>query len=117
MHDLADERQLAIAAREIHAIADDEHGRTVEGDEIGVDRVLFLEALPALRLAARQEFPREVGEAEAGADPALMSERERLVWAMEQCGWVQAKAARLLNMTPRQIGYALQKYHIEVKRL
>ena len=59
----------------------------------------------------------ESAEANAGADPALMGERERLVWAMEQCGWVQAKAARLLDLTPRQIGYALQKYHIEVKRL
>jgi len=48
---------------------------------------------------------------------ARMTERERLVWAMEQCGWVQAKAARLLNLTPRQIGYALQKYNIEVKHL
>jgi Nif-specific regulatory protein len=53
----------------------------------------------------------------AACDPSDMSERERLVWAMEQCGWVQAKAARLLNLTPRQIGYALQKYNIEVKRL
>jgi len=44
------------------------------------------------------------------------SERERLVWAMEQCGWVQAKAARLLNITPRQIGYALQKHNIEVRK-
>ncbi|GAA5172133.1 nif-specific transcriptional activator NifA [Viridibacterium curvum] len=43
-------------------------------------------------------------------------ERERLIWAMEQCGWVQAKAARLLNITPRQMGYALQKYNIEVRR-
>lgn len=43
-------------------------------------------------------------------------ERERLIWAMEQCGWVQAKAARLLNITPRQMGYALQKYAIEVRR-
>jgi len=64
-----------------------------------------------------EAYGNEGGDAEAGADPALMSERERLVWAMEQCGWVQAKAARLLNMTPRQIGYALQKYNIEVKRL
>ena len=64
-----------------------------------------------------EAFGNEGGDAEAGADPALMGERERLVWAMEQCGWVQAKAARLLNMTPRQIGYALQKYNIEVKRL
>jgi Nif-specific regulatory protein len=57
------------------------------------------------------------GETPAGDEPACMTERERLVWAMEQCGWVQAKAARLLNLTPRLIGYALSKYNIEVKRL
>lgn len=45
------------------------------------------------------------------------SERDRILWAMEQCGWVQAKAARLLNLTPRQIGYALQKYNIPIKKL
>ena len=43
-------------------------------------------------------------------------ERERLIWAMEQCGWVQAKAARLLRVTPRQLGYALIKHRIEVKK-
>jgi Nif-specific regulatory protein len=43
-------------------------------------------------------------------------ERERLVWAMERCGWVQAKAARLLKISPRQMGYALQKYQIEVRK-
>jgi Nif-specific regulatory protein len=46
-----------------------------------------------------------------------LSERDRLIGAMEKCGWVQAKAARLLDMTPRQIGYALKKYNIPVKRL
>lgn len=44
-------------------------------------------------------------------------ERERLIWAMEQCGWVQAKAARMLKVTPRQLGYALQKHQIEVRKL
>ena len=48
---------------------------------------------------------------------AFMSERDRLLEAMERCGWVQAKAARLLNLTPRQIGYALKKFNIEVKQL
>jgi Nif-specific regulatory protein len=43
-------------------------------------------------------------------------ERERLIWAMERCGWVQAKAARLLKISPRQMGYALQKYQIEVRK-
>jgi Nif-specific regulatory protein len=44
------------------------------------------------------------------------TERERLLWALERCGWVQAKAARLLKITPRQIGYALRKHNIEVRR-
>ncbi|WP_315741941.1 MULTISPECIES: nif-specific transcriptional activator NifA [unclassified Bradyrhizobium] len=43
-------------------------------------------------------------------------ERDRIVQAMERSGWVQAKAARLLGLTPRQIGYALKKHNIEVKR-
>ncbi|MGL3104339.1 nif-specific transcriptional activator NifA [Bradyrhizobium sp. BR 1432] len=48
---------------------------------------------------------------------AKLTDRERLIAAMEKTGWVQAKAARLLGLTPRQIGYALRKYCIEIKRL
>jgi len=54
--------------------------------------------------------------AAGAADQAPTTERERLIWALEQCGWVQAKAARVLNISPRQMGYALQKYNIEVKK-
>ena len=43
-------------------------------------------------------------------------DRDRFIQAMERSGWVQAKAARMLGLTPRQIGYALKKYGIEVKR-
>ena len=43
-------------------------------------------------------------------------ERKRLIWAMEQCGWVQAKAARLLKISSRQMGYALHKHEIEVRK-
>jgi Nif-specific regulatory protein len=43
-------------------------------------------------------------------------EREQLIQAMEATGWVQAKAARLLKLTPRQIGYALRKHNISIKR-
>jgi Nif-specific regulatory protein len=42
--------------------------------------------------------------------------REQLVQAMEAAGWVQAKAARILKITPRQIGYALRKHDIPIKR-
>ena len=56
----------------------------------------------------------------AGSDcPALghrAGEKERLIDAMEKSGWVQAKAARILGLTPRQIGYALKKHQVALKR-
>ena len=62
----------------------------------------------------------ETAAAPAGtAIPARgqMPDRERFIAAMEKSGWVQAKAARILGLTPRQIGYALKKHGIEVKHL
>jgi Nif-specific regulatory protein len=53
----------------------------------------------------------------AVADGGQLPERDRFIEAMEKSGWVQAKAARLLGLTPRQIGYALKKHGIEVKQL
>ena len=49
-------------------------------------------------------------------DPEL-DERERVIAALEQSGWVQAKAARLLNMTPRQIAYRIQILNIKVQKI
>ena len=61
--------------------------------------------------------PKSNDDAEMVTDiPQRLSEREQLIQAMEKSGWVQAKAARLLNLTPRQMGYALRKYNIEVKK-
>ena len=51
----------------------------------------------------------EIGE---HGDP----QKQQLLDALEQCGWVQAKAARRLGITPRQMGYAILKYSINVKR-
>jgi len=47
----------------------------------------------------------------------LKIDREQLVAALEATGWVQAKAARLLKVTPRQVGYALRKHGIELKKI
>jgi Nif-specific regulatory protein len=48
-------------------------------------------------------------------DPGL-EERERVIAALEEAGWVQAKAARLLNMTPRQIAYRIQILNIKLRQ-
>jgi len=44
-------------------------------------------------------------------------ERERVRAALERCGYVQAKAARLLGLTVRQLGYRVRKYGIELHRI
>ena len=46
-----------------------------------------------------------------------MDDRERVIAALEQSGWVQAKAARILNMTPRQIAYRIQTLGIVMKQI
>ena len=75
---------------------------------------------PVAPLVRRPRRRKACEHAEAGDCPAIASrltEKERLLDAMERAGWVQAKAARMLGVTPRQIGYALRKYRIEMKRL
>ncbi|GLR89998.1 nif-specific transcriptional activator NifA [Bradyrhizobium iriomotense] len=76
--------------------------------------LIFDAAAPVAVLA-----PPVLAEPVAGtiSSGAKLTDRERLIAAMEKTGWVQAKAARLLGLTPRQIGYALRKYGIEIKRL
>ena len=44
-------------------------------------------------------------------------EKENIIGALEKTGWIQAKAARLLGITSRQIGYKIKKYGIEEKVL
>ncbi|MBM7035569.1 nif-specific transcriptional activator NifA [Vibrio ulleungensis] len=44
-------------------------------------------------------------------------EKQTVIDALEQSGWVKAKAARLLNMTPRQVAYRIQIMDIEMKKI
>jgi Nif-specific regulatory protein len=53
--------------------------------------------------------PRTPGE-------ARVVSRERVIDALERAGWVLAKAARLLGMTPRQISYAVHKHGITLHK-
>ena len=95
-----DSRRAPAAAGQGDAFFDD------EDDEDTVVRIGPTERLTDASVLPPRQF---------GAEPP-QGERERLIWAMERCGWVQAKAARLLNITPRQMGYALQKHSIEVRK-
>ena len=44
-------------------------------------------------------------------------EREEIVNALRECNWIMARAARLLGITERMIGYKVRKYGIRVKEV
>ena len=67
---------------------------------------------------AKSDAPMPVAKSERlDPDDPNLDERERVIAAMEEAGWVQAKAARLLNMTPRQIAYRIQTLKIRVRQI
>lgn len=39
-------------------------------------------------------------------------EQEALKKTLERCGWIQARAARILGLTPRQVAYKIKKYNL-----
>jgi len=72
-------------------------------------------AAPACAVGGRAGVSDLPMEGFAPASGASASERARLVEAMERSGWVQAKAARILGLTSRQVGYAIKKHGIDIK--
>ncbi|MBI3995785.1 MAG: nif-specific transcriptional activator NifA [Nitrospirae bacterium] len=69
-------------------------------------------------IAAYFQDVREVTRAASKETHTLRStveqmEREQMIEALKKCGWVQSRAAGMLGITPRQIGYKMKKYKIE----
>ncbi|MBF0422256.1 MAG: nif-specific transcriptional activator NifA [Magnetococcales bacterium] len=57
------------------------------------------------------------GAAAMEIDDPDLNERERIMAALDKSGWVQAKAARLLHMTPRQIAYRIKTLGIPMMQI
>lgn len=72
-------------------------------------------SIPINAVAAISEHTERMSDNSENDKPD--NERERLINAMEKSGWVQAKAGRMLNLTPRQMGYALKKNDIVIKKI
>jgi len=93
-------------------------GPTVTGDTVSK----LLKLMPATVVTAAEASATAPGAAVepaprpmAAPDRSLKAgveqiEREQIQAALERCGWVQARAARLLGITPRMIGYKIRKY-------
>jgi Nif-specific regulatory protein len=79
------------------------------------DGVIDREAIAQTGLEEELALPSPTAKPEFNADG--LDEREQVIAALEQAGWVQAKAARLLNMTPRQIAYRVRILNIKMKHI
>jgi Nif-specific regulatory protein len=44
-------------------------------------------------------------------------ERQRIIQALKKSNFVQQKAARTLGISPRQLGYRIKKYNINLRSL
>ena len=56
--------------------------------------------------------PKEVLQKESLKAGIEDIEKSSIFDALEKTGWIQAKAARIIGLTPRQIGYKMKKYRI-----
>ncbi|MBF0624476.1 MAG: sigma 54-interacting transcriptional regulator [Magnetococcales bacterium] len=67
----------------------------------------------------REGLATDPGNLPLGLDPDHpdLNDRERVMAALEKSGWVQAKAARLLGMTPRQIAYRIKILGIPMRHI
>jgi len=43
-------------------------------------------------------------------------EKQRIIEALQRCGWVKSRAATLLEISPRQIGYKITKFGIKIRK-
>lgn len=104
-------RELQNCVERLVVMADPEHGPVT------------FEAIPPslrgyftdMRQVTDSEFGRERKERrqEQPLGASLQAiERRQLLGALERVGWIQARAARALGMTPRQVAYKMRKYGI-----
>jgi len=50
-------------------------------------------------------------------DRIRLIEKEEIFFALMECGWVKARAAKMLGITERMIGYKMKIYGIKMKKV
>jgi Nif-specific regulatory protein len=89
-----------------------------------LERLVLLTTRPVITpdeiqaLAHFLDLPQAPADHSAAGPPTPLSqsveelERAHLVAALDRSGWVKARAARRLGITPRQLVYRMQKYRL-----
>jgi Nif-specific regulatory protein len=82
-----------------------------------MERLVVMSASDSIRpsdlpINLKLPLPEDVFQKESLRAGIADIEKSRILDALDKTGWVQARAARMIGITPRQIGYKMKKYGI-----
>jgi len=112
------EKNVSISAPALKVLIDYDWPGNVRELENTIERLVVMSEgniikpsnLPAnLKLPVVKVLPK--GSLRTGIEDI---ERESILNTLKEVGWIQAEAARLLGITPRQIGYKIKKYNLHL---
>jgi Nif-specific regulatory protein len=117
-------KTVSIAPEVLKVFVNYEWPGNVRELENTIERLVVMSAdntikLPDLPLNIRdQSIKAQYGMHMKDALPSTIEdiERSKILDALEKTGWIQAKAAKVIGLTPRQIGYKIRKYNLQPGR-
>jgi Nif-specific regulatory protein len=117
-------KHVSISSEALSLLTDYHWPGNVRELEHCLERLVLLTVRPVITpdeidaLAHLLDLPKEPAAPSSTPPPSLPYsvqelERTELVAALERTGWVKARAAKRLGLTPRQLGYRVKKYGLK----
>ncbi|MEW6585325.1 MAG: sigma 54-interacting transcriptional regulator [Nitrospirota bacterium] len=108
-------KDVSISPEALRVLVDYAWPGNVRELENTIERIVVMSGksiirAPDLPVNLKLPSPEEVMRRESLKAGLEDIEKSSILEALERTGWVQAKAARLVGLTPRQIGYKIRKY-------
>jgi Nif-specific regulatory protein len=112
-------KDVSVSPESLRVLVDYNWPGNVRELENTIERIVVMSGRkiisPAdLPLNLKLPAPEEVLQKESLKAGIEDIEKSSILDALEKAGWVQAKAARMIGLTPRQIGYKMKKYGLSV---
>jgi Nif-specific regulatory protein len=112
-------KEVSVSAESLRVMVDYNWPGNVRELENTIERLVVMSGRKTIRpsdlpLNLKLPAPEEVLHKESLKAGIEDIEKSSILDALEKTGWVQAKAARMIGLTPRQIGYKMKKYGLSV---
>jgi len=112
-------KDVSVSAESLRVLVDYNWPGNVRELENTIERLVVMSGRRTIRpadlpLNLKLPAPEEVLQKESLKAGIEDIEKSSIRDALEKTGWVQAKAARMIGLTPRQIGYKMKKYGLSV---